>query len=199
VKDSKNITGIVLSGGQSSRMGRDKGLCLLHGKPLAGYVINVIRPFCDSLIISANNRDYDDFGYRVVPDLITGIGPAGGIYSSLAASMTEHNLVISCDMPLVSPGLISFILDQSDGFEAVIPVFNGHPEPLCAYYRQHVYKTFSASIEKGMLKIQDIIKGLNVRMIDIVPELDFYRPDLFINLNSLTELQALEEKIREKP
>ena len=76
-----DITGIILSGGKSLRMGQDKGLMSLDGKFMIEHVIDHIKPLCKQILISANQEEYHKFGYPVVRDEIKDIGPAGGIVS----------------------------------------------------------------------------------------------------------------------
>lgn len=193
LKMQAGLTGIILSGGKSSRMGREKGLCLLKEKPLIAFSIKALNNVCDSLIISANNRQYDSFGYPVVKDEIAGIGPAGGIYSCLKASGTDDNYIISSDTPMITPELIRHILSHKSNYDAVVPVVNGFTEPLCAFYRKSCIASFRESIFAGKYKIQDIIKGLNCNFIKIEPTEIFYHSHLFTNVNTLEDLTKLEK------
>lgn len=98
------ITGIILAGGKSSRMGKDKGLCDFKGKALVSYAIETLRPLCGNLMISANYfpEKYAEFDLPVIADEVKNIGPMGGILSCLKQSHTQHNLVLSCDTPFVT-------------------------------------------------------------------------------------------------
>ena len=89
------ITGIILAGGLSSRMGRDKALIQLDKHKMIKKVITLIRPFCNELLISANKNIYHEFGYEVIKDKHKRIGPLGGIISCLNKSNTELNLIIN--------------------------------------------------------------------------------------------------------
>lgn len=194
--DTGEITGIVLCGGRSSRMGREKGLCLLQGKPLVAYAIELIQPFCNTIILSAHHDAYKRLDYRIVSDMYPGIGPLGGLYSSLSASGTSSNLVIACDMPLVPPGLISEMINQAEGYDAVVPRYQGRAEPLCACYKKKLTEVFEESIRQKKYGLQEIISGMQVHMIDIVPAMPFYRDDIFLNVNSMDQLKAIENKLR---
>jgi len=89
VFNNNKITGIILAGGKSSRMGMDKGFCALNGKPMVQYAIDILEQTCDSIIICSNNSDYELFDLPVIPDIIKDIGPMGGIYSGLKNSKTQ--------------------------------------------------------------------------------------------------------------
>ncbi len=191
--DSINkITGIVLSGGKSSRMGREKGLCTLRGKPLIEYAVEVLIEVCDDVIISANDNSYDYLGLPVVKDAVPGVGPIGGISSAIHYSETNDNFILSCDMPFVSGELIRYILSGKPGYQAVVPVNDGFPEPLCAYYRKDIVEVFDRSIENGIYKIRRAIKSGDVAYIDIDRRNGFDNRLLFSNINTEKELMRIE-------
>jgi len=190
-----SLTGIILSGGESSRMGKEKGLCLLQGKPLIEYSFDLLKKFCDSIIISSNNNVYEYLGCQIVKDEVQGIGPAGGIYSCLRASRNDENFIISCDMPMVTGGLIRYLLSHKKDFDALIPLFNGFPEPLCAFYHKSCIPVFKKSIEQGEYKIQNIIKGINTGFIHVKSTDQFYSPLLFTNVNTPGDITNLESGI----
>ena len=83
METKKNITGVVMAGGESSRMGTDKGVLEINGKPMVEVIISALKPVVDDIIIIANNSNYDYLGYKVYNDLIKKSGPLGGIYSAL--------------------------------------------------------------------------------------------------------------------
>ena len=102
-----NITGIILAGGRGSRLGFDKGLLLDNGITLIERAINVLSGHCNKLIISSNNLEYNKFGIERVPDILEKNGPMMGIYSSLIASTTKHNLVLAVDNIFVDAALFT--------------------------------------------------------------------------------------------
>ena len=193
ILSSKNkITGIVLSGGKSSRMGREKGLCTLYGKPLIEYGVELLLEVCDDVIVSANSNSYDYLGLPVVKDNVPGAGPAGGLSSAIHFSETDDNFILSCDMPFVSNGLIRFILSHKNGHQAVVPVNNGFPEPLCAYYRKDTATVFDNSIKNGIYKIQKVLKNIDTAFINIDQQNGFDNKLLFSNINTGEELKRFE-------
>ena len=115
--------GIILAGGLSSRMGEDKGIIQLDEYKIIEKIIYLIDPFCDELIISANNSNYDKFGLKVVNDKTERIGPMGGIISCMREGNSYLYLVMSCDTPNISNVTIAQLFDNLDDFEQ-IPYFN---------------------------------------------------------------------------
>ena len=102
-----NITGIVLAGGKSSRMGLDKGLINMNNQTFIEAIINAMRPLVGDIIIVSNNSDYDQFGYLRINDLIKDSGPMAGLYSGLYFSQSDYNLVLSCDIPFIKTDVLN--------------------------------------------------------------------------------------------
>lgn len=178
-------------------MGKDKGQCLINGKPLVKYAVDALSGLCTPILISANIEDYQIYGYEIIPDIIEEIGPLGGIYSGLKNSKTDMNIILSCDMPLVRRELIEYILSEKEGYQAVVPLFDGFPEPLCALYSQSCIDHIKGSIQSGVFKIQEVLKGLNTKFLPIEPSLGFYHKDLFANVNDQMELKRIEKLIKD--
>jgi len=185
----KKVTGIVLAGGASSRMGKDKGLCEFKGKTLVTYAIEALLPLCDTILISSNNvDDYQKFGYQVVVDEYKGIGPIGGIYSSLKKSTTKHNLIISCDTPYLNTQLLEFILENSNNYDIVVPTHsNSFIEPLAAYYSSGIVNKLETSIKRSDYKLMNFLNKVKLKSINVVAIPDFSNK-LFINLNTPDDL-----------
>ncbi|MCX7839348.1 MAG: molybdenum cofactor guanylyltransferase [Anaerolineae bacterium] len=116
------VSGIVLAGGKSRRMGHDKAFLDLDGMPLVARVIERVRAVCDEVIIVANDTDaYARFGLRVVSDVYPGKGSLGGIYSGLLAAREEHALVVACDLPFLNAALLRYLISLAPQADVVIP------------------------------------------------------------------------------
>lgn len=188
------VTGIILAGGKSSRMGSDKGLIELCGKPLISYAISSLSAICDRIIISSSSNSYEAFGFEVIGDEFPGIGPMGGIYSALKKSSTEKNLVLSCDLPFVSAGLLSFILNNSDGYEVAVPCEGDlYYEPLCAFYRHSVLDKMVAFIHERNYKLPDLFEKVSINKLKIDRNNSLFHEHVFMNINSKHELTAAEK------
>lgn len=192
------LTGIILSGGKSSRIGQEKGASILNGKPLIEYPVSVLSQICEHIIISANTGDYDYLGNPVITDEVTGVGPIGGIYSCLKASNTDDNIILSCDMPLIPSILLQYIFSEKVGYDAVVPIFNKFPEPLCAYYNKSIVNELAKSIQDQNYKLQEFFKRINVKFLKIDSSLHFYNDNLFTNINSQEDLIKVESLLSER-
>jgi molybdopterin-guanine dinucleotide biosynthesis protein A len=193
------VTGIILAGGKSSRMGTDKGLQELCGRPLISYSIQVLSEICSTIIISTSSDAYQSFGYKTVADEIPGIGPMGGIYSALKQSKTEKNLVLSCDLPFVSRELLTYILENSEGFQVAVPwQGNQHYEPLCGFYNLSVLDQMTTFIQKRNYKLPDLFEETSINKLIINTKLNFYEDKLFLNINSKHDLALAENLIKSR-
>jgi len=196
---SSEITGIILAGGLSSRMGTDKGLMELNGKPLIQHAIDFLDPFCDQLILSSNSDDHRTFNFPVVNDEVNGAGPMGGIYSSLKSSITQMNIVLSCDIPLINTKLIDFILKSNRLNIVTVPRHgNNLIEPLCACYNKAVLPVLKDFIDKKNFRMSDFLNAVDVHWLDISPDHKFYHQNLFFNINmpeDLVRARVLIDKI----
>ena len=182
------LTGIILAGGKSSRMGREKGLVEFHGKPLIQYGIDLLSQLTDRILISSGNPDYRVFDRELVPDEITGQGPAAGLAASLKYSNTKWNLVIACDLPFLEAEFVDCLLEAEGDFQAVIPTHdNGIYEPLAALYHKDLSPIFEVSVNSGNLALHKILATCKVHYLDADTLIDKF-PQLFTNFNSLKEL-----------
>lgn len=185
-KASQPITGIVLAGGKSSRMGQDKGLLPLQGKPMVQWVLDALTPCVDHIIIVANEPAYAQLGYPTATDLIANAGPAGGIYTGLKASETALNFIVSCDMPFIRPEAICFLLEQAEDTAITLPMAAGRLQPLFGVYAKSCASGFEQQIRMGRLKLQLLVKQFRLKCVAMDAQLQRY-PHLFQNINTRQE------------
>jgi len=184
-----NITGIILAGGKSTRMGTDKGLLKFEGETYIQILLRRLSGLFSDLIIIANRVDlYERYGFPVFPDRIADCGPLGGLYTGLLASGTLYNFMIACDMPFIKQELIEFIVSEIDGSDVVIPKRNGRPEPLCAIYSKRCIGNIKEQLDKNNFKMTDFIRNMRIREISEEETLQFDHDEMsFININTPSE------------
>ncbi len=186
------VTGIVLAGGRSSRMGEDKSLMMLNGKTMVEYAIDALKPFCNRVIVSSNQLVYDFTGCQVWQDEGENQAPIVGIYSSLKQSNTEFNFILSCDMPLIGNKLIDYLLECSLDFEITVPIHdNMMIEPLCGVYKKSVTGILKQSIDEHQLSLKECINKTIHRFVEIDKQLTFFAPNLFKNINTPTDFEDI--------
>jgi len=188
----EEITGIILAGGKSRRLGEEKGLAEFNGKPLIQHTIDILQPVCYKIIISANRQldDYAAFGYDVVEDQVKDIGPMGGLMACLEQSDTRYNFVISCDTPFVPSDLFPFLLESIENFQVAAPVHHdNYIEPLCAVYATNVIWQLQHCIENRNYKLTDFIAEVKAKKLTINDRLPFYHDEMFVNMNTRKDIQ----------
>jgi len=194
------LTGIILAGGKSSRMGKDKGLCEFNGKALVSYAIETLKPLCGKMIISANHfpEKYKQFGVPVISDEIKNIGPMGGIYTCLKHSTTRHNLVLSCDTPFVGTILLKHLLSQVHNEQVVAPAHNNSLiEPLSTYFATNVLDELKHSINNNDYKLINLFNRVRFKPVLMDAFLPFKTGYSFLNINKPEDLETAEKLISE--
>lgn len=186
-----NIGAIVLSGGKSSRFGEDKGLFLFKGKPLIQHSLDIIKNYTSDIQIISANKEYERFGFNVIPDILSEKGPMGGIHAGLKNAKNDINIVLSSDTPFISTEFIDLLLDNYKNQEALISkTFDGKYQTLIGLYKKSIWPKIDKAIMNKHLKLISFIKTLDFTSIEI-PE-NSHLEKCFINFNHLSELQKHE-------
>ena len=144
------VTGVILSGGKSRRMGTDKALLPYQGAPFIANVIAALRPLVTESVIVSDHVAHDGFNCTRIPDLIYDQGPLVGIYTALIHIKTPYALVVSCDAPKINTSALNFLVSE-DLHAAVRQLTDGdNISPLLAlYHRDKCLIAFKRLIEKG--------------------------------------------------
>lgn len=187
-----NYTAIILAGGKSSRMGEDKGLVLLDGKSMAEHLLQLFDYLMINSIIISNNPVYKQFNVPVYEDLIKEKGPLGGIYTGLSVTDTEKNIVVSCDVPCLSPRLIEILLSSSDNELITTLSFKGKSHPLIGIYSKLVKDNLLNEIQDGRLRVRDFVEKNHSKIIEL-DEMMFVDIERELqNVNTKEELKMIE-------
>jgi molybdopterin-guanine dinucleotide biosynthesis protein A len=189
------LTGIVVAGGKSLRMGTEKGLIPFGAKPLIIYPVAILKKVCAKVLISANSSSYDFLGLPVIADQMQGGGAMAGIYSALLASDTGYNLVLSCDMPMITENLVQYLIKSVRKCDATVAWHQGFAQPLCGIYKRSLVVELESHIREGKLKLLTFLKKMDTCYIEIDDRLPFYNANLFMNINTPEELVTGEKLI----
>jgi molybdopterin-guanine dinucleotide biosynthesis protein A len=186
------VTGIVLAGGKSRRLGIDK--TTMRWPPQGGTrtlleaTAGTLAQVCDEVLL-VNYRGAHPLPYRVVPDRFVEGGSLGGLYSGLLEASHDYALAVATDMPFLSLGLLRWMLAQPRDFDVLVPV-RDEPEPLHALYSKACLEPMRRRLEAGRLKITGFFEDVRVRYIDeaTLRQLD---PEglSFFNINTPEDLQ----------
>jgi molybdenum cofactor guanylyltransferase len=191
------MSGVVLCGGGSRRMGVDKALLEIDGEPLVARAARLLSEVADPVVLAsgAAGRLGRDFGYLEVEDEVREAGPMGGLAAALASS--PHRLVaaVAVDMPYASPAVFDLLAGLHDGEDAVVPVTAPGLEPLHAVYSTACLGSVRIALEAKSFGLRSWLRSLDVRE---VPEAEWRTVDpdgrFALNVNRVADLELLEMK-----
>ncbi len=177
------VTGYILAGGKSSRMGTDKGLMVFKGKPIIQRIIEQLQPAVEKIVIVSDNPAYTAFGLEVIADKIKDIGPAGGIYTALTHTSSPANFIVSCDMPFVTTAAIQFIINYATQAQIILPVHDGKEEPMVAVYARSCLPRWQELIRQGILSLYKLVTHFDLFKIDTSDNV-LFGDSFFVNINT---------------
>ncbi len=185
------MTSIVLAGGKSLRLGREKALEEIGGRSLIERVIERLSLLGNEIIVVTSSSDQlPDLGVKRVIDSYPGKGNLVGIYSGLKEVASSNVLVVGCDMPFLNVALLRHLIALSPGFDVVIPRVDEGVEPLHAVYSKNCLAPIEVYLREGRLKIFELLPELKVRYVDNA-EIERFDPRhlSFFNINSEADLE----------
>ncbi len=184
-----DATAIVLAGGASSRMGMDKSLLQVEGKPLVARIVDQVSARFRAVVVGANDPDrYAFLGIPVIPDREPGKGPLMGIRSCLEAISTDWAFVTACDIPVLDGGLIQALMESREGADIVMPRLpDGGLEPLMALYRRSLVSDADALLAQGKRRIVALFERARVSFVD------FEKGEWYFNLNTPDDVNEMRE------
>ncbi len=191
-KENKNITGIILAGGKSSRMGSEKGLVVLDDKPFIQHIIEALHPLVSEIIVVSSNVNYDCFNITRVEDIISDSGPIGGLHAGLTYSKTKNNLVVSCDVPLITTAFLEQLIQHEAGdYDIVQCEAQGESIPLIAMYKKRCAEKCLELLNNNERRLRKLVSVLKVKTIS-VSEKDHL---LVTNMNTIEDLKMITNAI----
>jgi molybdopterin-guanine dinucleotide biosynthesis protein A len=194
------LNGLVLAGGKSSRMGRDKGSISWHGRQQRYHLLHLIAPYCENsfLSIREEQRSAIPDGYRVITDALEERGPYAAILSAFAHDPHAAWLVVACDLPLLDEATLAFLVQQRNP-EYMATTFesphDGLPEPLVTIWEPGSRDILLSLWEEGLRCPRKALLRNKVNIIK-VPD-----PAVLKNVNTPEELEAVQALLlaRQKP
>jgi molybdopterin-guanine dinucleotide biosynthesis protein A len=190
------ITGMILAGGKSIRMGQDKAFIEVNGVPIILRVLAVLdRLFHETIIVANQKEPYTGLNIPVYRDLTPGQGALGGLYTGLVHSTFPYSFCVACDMPFLNRALIEYLLTRIEQYDAVVPRTSDGLQPLHAIYSKKCLEPIRHLLDLEKTKIMDFYPLIKVGILD---EKEFLPLDpekrSFTNVNTPEELQMLQKE-----
>jgi molybdopterin-guanine dinucleotide biosynthesis protein A len=202
---SIQVSGVIMAGGTSQRLGRNKALERIGGKALIERVMDSLVPLTTEVLVVVAQPEQAAAlllppWVRVVSDRYPGRGSLGGIFSGLQASAEPWSLVVACDMPFLNRELLRYLIGETSNVDAVVPCLGGQPEPLHALYSKACLAPMQLMLRAGQLKIAPLFEAVRVRYVDeaTIDRID-PRHLSFFNINTQADLEEARGYFRQKP
>lgn len=195
----RDILGLVLAGGQSKRMGRDKTMISFHGgQTQLEYSFSLLDAFCSRTAISSRENQRCERkltrGVELVSDIEGVKGPMSGVMAGLRAAQSWPVLALACDMPMVDASLVLRLLSQRDSRKLASCFIgeDGRPEPLLAVYEARAMEELQVLSGKGEFSLRRFLENSDVERIPC------RRPQLLASVNTLEDLGKIKENLAEE-
>ena len=179
-----SLTAIVLCGGRSTRMGRDKGALPFARETMLSHITATLRRIADDVIIVGRR----DQAAATVHDATDDLGPLSGIATGLAASKTDLNLVVACDMPLIRADVLRRLIAAIDDSDACVAMVEGHASALCGVYRSRIAGEAQSLLDSGERRVMRLLDRVKTKRVDAA----VFR-DIDPNLETFTSVDTPEQ------
>ncbi|HUY14408.1 MAG TPA: molybdenum cofactor guanylyltransferase [Terriglobia bacterium] len=194
-----NVTGFVLAGGESRRMGRPKQGLVLDHETMLRRQLRILSQVCSSVAMAGLPRMPLDSYVPVFADLFPGRGPLGGIYTGLVHTRTDYNLILACDLPFLRSDFLEYLCFRAieSAADATVPRTAGYRlQPLCAVYRRRIRGIFRTSLENGIGRISRLFPKVRCEILT-APELarHGFSEAIFANMNSPADYDAARRRM----
>lgn len=204
----EDITGVILSGGKSSRMGENKALLKTDDITLIERAVRLMQSIFSKVVISTNDPAQLDFiTAEKVEDIYKDLGPLSGIYSSLKYVRTEKIFIVTVDMPFILPDLIRFLIDYKTDELITIPIANERIHYLCGLYSIKLIPVIKSILEsnaeamnnnqkiiRSSLSLWNFVERTGAEKVDVENKI-FYMKDTFFNINTPADFEYVKDRL----
>jgi molybdopterin-guanine dinucleotide biosynthesis protein A len=181
-----SLTAIVLCGGRSTRMGQDKGALPVGDETMLDRIVRIVRTIAEEVIVVSRHVQQAPAGVTIVNDPVEDLGPLAGLAAGLAASTSDLNIVVACDMPLIKPQVLQRLVSMiGDTDDACVTVADGHASALCGVYRSRVAKDAQALLDSGERRVMRLLDRVQTKRVDaaLLRDIDPYL-ETFISVDT---------------
>lgn len=172
---------IILAGGKSSRMGKNKALLPLGTMTSIERIVEELKPVCSHPILVCNEPQlFQHLGLEIVQDNYPGKGPLAGLEAGLAVTTEEWNILVACDMPFVSRSLATELLRRTGDWDCIVPMLKGRAHPLFALYNRSILPFVREKLEEDQLRMMAVLDSTHT---------------LFVEEEQLKKIEDLEDAL----
>jgi len=189
-----HVTGVILAGGLSSRMGQDKSLLPFNDKPAIEHICEALAKASDDLIIISNHPEkYAFLDFPVYRDLFYGKGPLSGLHAAMHYHQSDAYMLAACDMPFIQPEIYKFLIEQLGEDEIIVPVYENLKQPLAAVYSRNTLPSIESLLQQDRLKMAFLFDLMKVKYQAIFPFTNDILEKHFFNMNHPEEYSKAKD------
>jgi molybdopterin-guanine dinucleotide biosynthesis protein A len=161
-------------------MGTDKGALPFGDETMLDRIVRITRSIAGEVIVVGRSDQHLPAGSAAIHDAVEDLGPLAGIAAGLAASRTDLNLVVACDMPLINPQVLQRLVAMIDDHDACVAMVDGHASALCGVYRSRIASDAQALLDAGERRVMRLLDRVQTKRVDaallrdIDPELETF-------------------------
>ena len=191
---AEHITGAILAGGKSSRMGEDKALLELNGKSFIQQITETLQSvFHKVIIISDRGEKYQFLDLAIYQDIFKECGPLGGIHSALRNAETKKVFIVSCDLPLMTSDAIGHLVARAHEGIIVVPSLQKRVQPLFGIYGQTCLPDLEEFLKRGQKRVRRFVEEMGAVVLPMDSALPVQQSEIFINVNTAKNYRKLIE------
>jgi molybdopterin-guanine dinucleotide biosynthesis protein A len=195
-----DVLGAILAGGKSTRMGTEKALLPLIGRPMIQHAAETLSSLFSKVVVVGGAKDkYGFLKLEVLPDLYEGCGPLGGIQAALNRAKPLPVFVLSCDTPFIPVELIEYLLGFKSAAPTRIPTFDGVLQPLCGLYDSTSLEVIEDDLRERKYSVLKSISKLDHAVVPITPDLPFFTSQIFWNVNRPEDYRSISDPMTGTP
>ncbi|HZV70763.1 MAG TPA: NTP transferase domain-containing protein [Saprospiraceae bacterium] len=189
------ISGLVLAGGKSTRMGLDKTVISYHGMPQRDYMMQLLHKVVPNVYLSCHPERVPLVDYKVITDTFLDLGPFGAVLSAFRFDPNAAWLVVACDFPLLDEETVTQLIGQRDPSKVATCFHDpstGFPEPLITIWEPRAYAVLLQHLSEGNGCLRNVLISSDAKKIN--PEL----PEVLRNANTPEEVKGIREIISDR-
>jgi molybdenum cofactor guanylyltransferase len=196
----EHVTGVILAGGLSTRYGQNKAFLRIGGVRLIERIAEEMkRIFHRVLLVTNQKKDFEYLKLPMIEDIVKGLGPIGGIFTGLSNIPGHAGFFVACDMPFLHEGLIRYMVDIINGYDAVVPLVDHWIEPLHAIYTRSCLPRIKTLIDEKKYPVRHFYDQISVRYVTEDEIRRFCNPEeAFLNINTNEDFDRIQSLVKEQ-
>ncbi|MBI4811512.1 MAG: molybdenum cofactor guanylyltransferase [Ignavibacteriales bacterium] len=192
MKLRSDITGVILAGGRSSRMGQDKALLMYKDKPFIQHITETLKQVFEKVIIISDDTEaYKFLNIPIYEDIYKNCGPLSGIHSTFINSTTENIFITSCDVPFINSVAVQYILDHHSQGDATVFSIDQHIQPLFGVYNRSCFMKLENHLEQKQYSVLQFFNNIPTNVIQLKSSLAIDFSENLKNVNTPEDYRRL--------